>query len=92
MLEKFMTAIEKRVYGSGAFQTHAAATRSLLKFCTEHQYDLSALEDVRTCLSSLEAGERSNAIQAYKKIRWGKEGFSDGWPRAVLPSETPEYV
>jgi hypothetical protein len=92
MLERFMKAIEKRVYGPGAFRTQAAATRALLKFCVEHRYDLSDLEHVRTCLSKLDAGERSNAIQAYKNIRWGKEGFSDWWPPVVLPSENPEYV
>jgi hypothetical protein len=92
MLENFITSIEKRVYGPDAFRLHAAATRTLLKFCTEHQCNDPALEHVRACLANLEAGVRSKAIEAYKKVTWGKEGFSDWWPHPTPPLETQEYV
>src|SRR5438094_8292027 len=72
MLNRLMTSIEKKVYGQGAFPSHECATRSLLKFCMDHNSSDPALSNIRACLAALESGERSNAIQAYKRVSLGK--------------------
>jgi hypothetical protein len=92
MFENLITSIQKRVFGPGAFLTYEVATRALLKFCEEHQCDDPAWVHIRTCLAALQAGERTNAIKAYKMVKWGKDGFSDWWPPVVVQSETNEYV
>jgi hypothetical protein len=92
MLNKAMTSIERRVYGCGAFPTHEAATRTLLKFCTDHNCSDPALAHIGACLAALERGERSHAIEAYKKVFLGKDGFGDWWPPVAFPSENEEYV
>jgi hypothetical protein len=92
MLDKFMTSLQRRVYGRGAFPVHESATRSLLKFCVDHNCRDPALADIRACLAALEAGERTNAIAAFKKVPLGKDGFGDWWPPVTLPSENEEYV
>ena len=43
-------------------------------------------------MTALEAGERSNAIAAFKRIRMGKEGFAEWWPPAASPAEGEDYA
>ena len=76
----------------GNFLPHVRATRALLKFCEEHQNPDPAVSDVRECLVALEAGEKSKAIAAFQRVRMGKEGFGEWWPKPISPAETDEYA
>lgn len=87
-----LTSIERRVYGADSFLLEARATRALLKFCSDHQSTHPALGDIRTCLAALEAGEKSNAVAAFKRVPVGKEGFGDWWPPSMSPQEGEEYA
>jgi hypothetical protein len=87
-----MTSIERRVYGADAFRVEARAARTLLKFCLDHKSSEPGVSDVQACLTALEAGEKSNAIAAFKRVRMGKEGFTDWWPPAASPAESEEYA
>lgn len=84
--------VERRVYGPNTFTAERRATRALLKFCADHGCTHSALADIRASLGALEAGEKSNAVAAVKRIWMGKEGFGDWWPPAASPSETEEHA
>lgn len=75
---------------SNQFIPHRRATRALLKFCDDHGNTLAAVRDIRECLTALDAGDRSNAIAAFKRVPMGKEGFGDWWP-PVKGAETEEY-
>ena len=86
-----MTSLERVAFGSQSFLPHIRATRALLKFCDDHGKTEPAVQDIRACLAALEAGERSNAITAFKRVPMGKEGFGEWWPPAVGPNETEEY-
>ena len=86
-----MTAIERFAYGSTGFLPHARATRALLKFCDDHGNTVAAIQDLRACLKALEAGERSNAVAAFRRVTIGPHGFADWFPPAVGPIETEEY-
>ena len=92
MLQKMMTSLERAAYGSNSFLPHKRATRALLKFCDDHQCSHHDVSHVRACLAALEAGEKSNAIAAVKRIRIGKEGFHEWWPKPIPPLETDEYA
>ena len=87
-----MTSIERQVYGPDSFLPHARATGALLKFCDDHKSTDPSVQDVRSCLAALEAGEKTNAIASFRRVRMGKEGFNEWWPPAVLASETDEHV
>ena len=86
-----MSRIEQVVYGSKGFLPHARATRALVKFCDDHGSKDSAVQDLRLCLSALEAGEKSNAIAAFKRVPICKDGFGDWFPPAIPPLETEDY-
>jgi hypothetical protein len=91
MLRKMMTSLERVAYGSDSFLPHRQATRALLKFCDDRGNAVGAVQDVRASLAALEAGERSNAIAAFKRVPMGKDGFGDWWPAAAGAMETEEY-
>src|SRR4051812_39022256 len=91
MFRKLMTSIERRVYGSDFFSTHARATRALLKFCDDHDNTVAAVQDLRTCLAAWEAGEKTNAVEALKGFLMRRDGLGGWFPPAVSPMETKEY-
>ncbi len=91
MLRKLMTSMEGAAYGSRSFLPHARATRALLKFCDDHGNTVAAVQDLRACLTALEAGERSNAVAAFRRVPLGKDGFGDWFPPSISPAETGDY-
>jgi hypothetical protein len=93
MLHKMMTSLERFAYGCESFLEQRRATRALLKFCDDHGYNVAGVQDIRACLAALEAGERSTAVAAFKRVPIGGMGcFNDWWPPAIGPLETEEYA
>jgi hypothetical protein len=92
MLRKLMASIERRTFGTTSFHAEIRATRSLLKFHEDHKSSHGNLAHVRECLQALEAGEKSNAVAAFKQVWRGKECLGDCWPDAVFAHEDAEYV
>ena len=84
--------MERHTYGPDHFLAEQRITRALLKFCVDHGSTTPAIENVRACLAALEIGERSNAVEAFKRVRMGPDGFNDWFPPAVEPSETGEHA
>jgi hypothetical protein len=91
-IREIMTSVEGRIYGSSSFHVEIRATRSLLKFHDDHKTIHGNLVHVRECLRALEAGEKSNAVDAFKQVWRGKESLGDVWPDAVFPHEDADYV
>ena len=72
--------------------SQSRATKALIKFCEDHDYDVDGVEDLRACLKSLERNNIESAVQAYLRIPIGGMGCFDDWlPAAVFSHETPEY-
>jgi hypothetical protein len=91
--EKVANFVERTVYGRGAFSTEAATLRTLIKFFEDHQSPVPAESPLRKCLAALEAGEKSSAIEAYKRInRGGMWGIGDWTPPVACSCETGESV
>lgn len=91
--EKVANFLERTVYGRGAFPTEAATLRTLIKFFEDHQSPVPADSPLRKCLAALEAGEKSIAIEAYKRInRGGMWGIGDWIPPVACRCETGESV
>jgi hypothetical protein len=89
--EKIANFLERTVYGSGAFSTEAATLRTLIKFFEDHQSPVPAESPLRKCLAALEAGEKSGAIEEYKRInRGGMWGVGDWIPAVTCRCETGE--
>ncbi len=79
---------------SGSIQITKGLTRTLLKFCQDHQYPDHGLLAVRECLKALEQGDVEAAFHAYQKVPLGgRMGYFDEWVvPVVFEHETPEYV
>jgi hypothetical protein len=91
MFRKLITSLERKVYGPGQFREQARATRTLLKFCLDHKR--TDVENIRACLAAIEAGEKSMAVEAFKKVNLGGASCFDDWfPPVVFPSEDEEYA
>ena len=74
-------------------QQQLQASSALLKFCVEHNYSSSWLENIRRCIESLEEGDIPIAVGNYTAVPLGGNGcFNDWWPPVVYEHETPEYV
>ncbi len=91
-LLKAMNSVERFIYGPDSFLPHRRATGALVTYCDQHGISLECVNDLRDCLLRLDAGERSMAVEAFKRIRTGKDGLGDWFPPVVLPGETPEYA
>ena len=83
--------MERRIYND-SFHVEARATRALLKFHEEHKAIHPDLEHIRECLRALQAGEKTNAVAAFKQVWRGKEGLGDEWPDVVFPHEDRDYT
>ena len=93
MKSTIKSKIESFVYGGGSSLIgHIRATKALIKFCEEHDFDLIYFSKLKDCLNFLEEGEVSNAYEVFKQIPSGKDGFGDWWPPVVYQKETEEYV
>src|SRR3954469_17712434 len=91
--EKVTNFLERTVYGSAAFSAEAATLRTLIKFFEDHQSPVPAESPLRKCLAALEAGEKSSAVAAYKRINRGGNGSIGDWiPPAACSCETGESV
>jgi hypothetical protein len=91
--EKIANLLERAVFGHGAFSTEAATLRTLIKFFEDHQSPVPAESPLRKCLAALEAGEKSSAIEAYKRINRGGNGSVGDWiPPVACNCETGESV
>ena len=88
--EKVANFLERTVYGGGAFSTEAATLRTLIKFFEDHQSPVPPESPLRTCLAALEAGEKSSAVEAYKRINRGVWGIGDWIPAVTCSCETGE--
>ncbi len=91
--EKVAKFLERTVYGRDAFSTQAATLRTLIKFFEDHQSPVPAESPLRKCLAALEAGEKSSAIDEYKRInRGGNNSIGDWLPPVTCSCETGESV
>ncbi len=73
--------------------THLLVTKSLLKFCYEHNYKNNQwIEMIENCANKLETGEGIGAVRCYSTVPLGKEGFNEWYPTPVYNNETEEYV
>jgi len=69
------------------------ATRTLVKFCADHGYDVKGVDHIRTCLRALEKKNIAAAVDAFQKIPLGGMGcFNDWIPNVKSENETPQYV
>jgi hypothetical protein len=92
MFQNAMKSIERKVFGSNHFVCEARATRALVGFCVDHGYPAGTIQDLGACLAALEAGERSNAVAAFKRVPMGKDGLCDWFPTPISPTETGDYT
>jgi hypothetical protein len=91
--EKVANFFERKVYGQDRFVTEAATLRTLIKFFKDHQSPVPPESPLRKCLAALEAGEKSSAITAYKRIaRGGMGSIADWMPPVACSCETGESV
>lgn len=68
-------------------------TRTLIKFCEDHDYRSLFLDDMRSCLNALQRGKVVDALAAFKKVPLGGMGcFNDWLPPAKFSNETPAYT
>lgn len=75
------------------FEPHyARTTRALLQFCTEHKCNDFYVDRLKECLAALDSNDVRGAVEAFQRIPFHKEGFSEWWPPVVYPHETEEYV
>jgi hypothetical protein len=91
-IRNWFAEIERAADSPQSFEFQLRATRVLVRFCDEHHVDHSDLAHIRTCLSALETGNRSDALQAFRKINFGKDGIGDWWPGSAPLSESEEDV
>jgi hypothetical protein len=85
--------LEGNAYRPGTFIVEARATRALLKFCVDHDIDTKyVLNELGAILAALEAGEKMNAVEAFKRIPVGRFAFGDWFPPAVGPLEDKDYA
>lgn len=69
------------------------ATRTLVKFCDDHNYDVNGVERLRMCVKALERKDINAAYEIYLTIPLGGMGCFDDWlPSVVFKHETQEYV
>jgi len=69
------------------------STHALLKFCQDHNYKSTYIENIKTCISALEDGNIQSAVKSYRAIPLGGNGcFNDWWHPVVYEHETDEYV
>jgi hypothetical protein len=74
-------------------ETQIQTTKTLIKFCEDHDYPSVLLNDIRDCLKSLQKDDLARAISSFKKVPLGGMGcFNDWLPSARFPNETPVYV
>lgn len=91
--KKVQGNIEETVLSSTNFLAELRATRALLKFCEDHGYeDISHTDLIKKCLTNLEKGRISDAVENYLALPQGKEGFRDWWPKAKFQEETDDYA
>jgi hypothetical protein len=68
-------------------------TKTLIKFCEDHDYQSPFLDDMRSCLKALQQGKIAVALAAFKKVPLGGMGcFNDWLPPTKFPNETSTYV
>lgn len=80
-------------YSDVHVRSQLSASRSLLKFCEEHNYKSKWLENLRQCIKSLETGHIASAVESYRAVPLGGNGcFNDWWPPVVYENETEEYI
>lgn len=69
------------------------ATRALLKFCRDHDYESKWIVNVARCLLLLEDGQVADAYAEYINVPLGGNGcFNDWWPPVVFAHEDEEFV
>src|SRR5687768_3338441 len=68
------------------------ALRALMKFCEERQYLHPDLENLRTCIHALEQDRHKEAVEAWDKIHFGKDGFADWWPPHSAPDGNYDWT
>lgn len=83
-----------RSESGSSIQLQKGLTRTLLKFCQDHNYPDIGLTEVRECLEFLELGDLRAAVRAYQTVPLGgRMGYFDEWvPPVVFGHETPEYT
>lgn len=80
---KYMASLELQIQ----------ATKTLLKFCEDHDYRVKGVEHLQTCLTALQRDQASEAVKAYHSVPLGGMGcFNDWLPPVRFKNETPEYV
>jgi len=69
------------------------ATRALIKFCEDHQYDVGGVQELRVCLKALDRKDMESAVQAYLRVPLGGMGCFDDWlPATRFAHETTDYA
>ncbi len=67
--------------------------RALLKFSREHGHAAGALAPIQACISALESGNFSRAIEEFERMSFGGMGRFDDWfPPVVYEHEDGDYV
>lgn len=80
-------------FADGHVASQQQATRTLIKFCEDHGYDVGGVQELRICLRALDINGVKSAVEAYLRIPLGGMGsFVDWLPPVVFPQETPDYV
>jgi hypothetical protein len=77
-------------YSEAHVTSQRQATRTLIKFCEDHGYDVGGVQELRICLSALDRNDVKSAVEAYLRIPLGGMGcFNDWLPPVVFREETP---
>jgi hypothetical protein len=86
--------MNRNLGGLEGIELKTILTRTLLKFCEDHNYPPLGLTDVRQCLEFLERRDLESAVKAFKKVPLGgRMGYFDEWcPQPAFKHETSEYV
>ena len=72
------------------------ASRTLIKFCEDHDGPSGHVQHLRDCLKALEDGDSGSANQHYEAVTlglWRMGGFCDSWgPKVKFQNEDPVYL
>jgi hypothetical protein len=69
------------------------ATKTLLKFCREHDHTPFWISQLEKCLKHLEENDQQNFFQAFKPFTHAGMGcFTDWYPPRVFAHEDDEYL
>jgi hypothetical protein len=75
------------------FENQVLATRVLIKFCEDHEYNTSMMTNLESCLKALQRNEIERAIKAYQSVPLGGMGcFNDRIPQPKFKNETSQSV